>query len=150
MQRADVWPRRGVALLLALGLGCAVSTTDPSQPAEGRPPAPAEGRPLSPAPSEGRPLTPDPAPEPASPDAKAPIAEPPAQARADGERCTTAADCQSGVCEGEGCEPDAGTCMPKQRMCTRDLRPYCGCDGQTFRASGSCPGRTFSARAPCS
>ena len=37
----------------------------------------------------------------------------------------------------------------RQRKCTLDLRPYCGCDGVTFRTSGSCPGQRFSARAEC-
>lgn len=70
--------------------------------------------------------------------------------KADGESCLAAEDCQSGVCEGEGCGANQpGTCMPKSRACTRDLRPYCGCDGQTFRTSGSCPGKRFSARAEC-
>ncbi len=64
--------------------------------------------------------------------------------------CSTNDDCPADhVCEGEGCEPGAGTCAPKSRMCTRDLQPYCGCDGVTFRNSGSCPGARFSARGPC-
>jgi hypothetical protein len=70
--------------------------------------------------------------------------------KADGASCLAAEECESGVCEGEGCGADQpGTCMPKSRACTRDLRPYCGCDGQTFRTSGSCPGKRFSARAEC-
>jgi len=70
--------------------------------------------------------------------------------KADGASCLAAEECQSGVCEGEGCGADQpGTCAPKTRGCTRDLRPYCGCDGQTFRTSGSCPGKRFSVRAAC-
>ncbi len=69
---------------------------------------------------------------------------------ADGETCLSADDCASGVCEGEGCdEANPGTCMPKMRPCTRDLRPYCGCDGETFQASGTCPNRRFERRGAC-
>ncbi len=71
------------------------------------------------------------------------------QARADGEPCSTAADCASGICEGEGCGPDEGVCAPKGRACTRDLRRYCGCDGVTFRGSGSCPNKRFAHRGEC-
>ena len=69
---------------------------------------------------------------------------------ADGGACLAATDCQSGVCEGEGCGDDTpGVCVASNRACTRDLRPYCGCDGQTFRTSGSCPGRRYSSRTMC-
>ena len=68
----------------------------------------------------------------------------------DGAACKSGGECQSGICEGEGCgEDQPGTCAPVGRACTRDLRPYCGCDGQTFRTSGACPGRRFEARGPC-
>jgi len=65
--------------------------------------------------------------------------------------CRSNADCEDGgVCEGQGCGDDQlGTCMPKDRMCTRDLRPYCGCDGETFQSSGSCPGQRYAAKGPC-
>ena len=66
-----------------------------------------------------------------------------------GAQCSAATECESGVCEGEGCGDTAGTCAPAQRACTRDLRQYCGCDGKTFQASGSCPGQRFSARQAC-
>lgn len=69
--------------------------------------------------------------------------------RADGAPCSAGHECTSGVCEGEGCEPDAGRCVPAQRMCTRDLVEYCGCSGVTFRASGSCAGERFEHRGPC-
>jgi hypothetical protein len=36
-----------------------------------------------------------------------------------------------------------------ERMCTRDLAEYCGCDGQTFTGSGSCPGGRYAYRGAC-
>lgn len=68
---------------------------------------------------------------------------------ADGQPCSNASECQSGVCEGEGCGANAGTCQPKARACTRDLQAYCGCDDQEFRASGSCPGRLYKRKGAC-
>ena len=69
---------------------------------------------------------------------------------ADGGLCERGVECQSGICEGEGCTVNRkGTCMSRNRSCTRDLRAYCGCDGKTFRASGSCPARRFSSRQAC-
>jgi hypothetical protein len=69
---------------------------------------------------------------------------------ADGSPCLAASDCTSGICEGEGCGDDQpGTCMPTARMCTKDLRAYCGCDGQTFHSSGSCPGQRYASRGEC-
>ena len=71
-------------------------------------------------------------------------------AQADGAPCLAATDCTSGVCEGLGCGADTpGVCMPKSRRCTRDRRPYCGCDGNTFYGSGTCPGKRYSARDMC-
>ena len=74
----------------------------------------------------------------------------PAGLIADGGACLSSTDCTSGICEGEGCDTDSpGVCAPQQRGCTRDLRPYCGCDGQTFRTSGSCPGRRYAHKGAC-
>lgn len=76
-------------------------------------------------------------------------AEPPALI-ADGGSCLSATECASGVCEGLGCTDDKpGTCAPAQRGCTRDLRAYCGCDGKTFKTSGSCPKRRYAAKDAC-
>jgi hypothetical protein len=66
-----------------------------------------------------------------------------------GSACSAAADCESGICEGEGCGAGQGVCAARQRSCTYDLRTYCGCDGTTFDASGSCPERRFSHRGAC-
>ncbi|MBK9031737.1 MAG: hypothetical protein IPL61_10500 [Myxococcales bacterium] len=74
----------------------------------------------------------------------------PAAARAAGAACLVGAECASGVCEGQGCGADTpGTCAPAQRACTKDLRTYCGCDGATFRGSGSCPGQRYAAKGAC-
>jgi hypothetical protein len=74
----------------------------------------------------------------------------PAGSIADGGSCLTAEECSSGMCEGEGCDDDhPGKCVPKDRMCTRDARSYCGCDGKTFVGSGSCPERRYQAAAAC-
>lgn len=68
----------------------------------------------------------------------------------DGEACLQATDCESGVCEGRGCtDEEPGVCMSAQRMCTRDYRPYCGCDGTTFHGSGTCPGQRYLHEGTC-
>jgi hypothetical protein len=70
--------------------------------------------------------------------------------KADGASCLAASECSSGKCEGEGCGPATpGTCVPTSRACTRDLRPYCGCDGKTFRTSGSCAGQRYAKKGEC-
>ncbi len=73
-----------------------------------------------------------------------------AMKKAAGVACLAGSECASGICEGQGCDAQApGTCAPAKRMCTRDLRAYCGCDAKTFQGSGSCPGRRYSAPGPC-
>jgi hypothetical protein len=106
-----------------------------------RPPDPAQTPPATTDP--GAPQDVDPLPPSTPP--------PPEQGlKADGASCFGGDQCASGICEGQGCGDDEpGKCMPKRRACTRDLRTYCGCDHKTFQASGSCPGRRFSARAKC-
>ena len=75
---------------------------------------------------------------------------PPAGKAADGAACLAAADCTSGICEGQGCGPDApGKCVSAARICTQDMQPYCGCDGKNFFGSGSCPGRRYASRGDC-
>lgn len=63
--------------------------------------------------------------------------------------CASDDDCDGGICEGEGCGEVLGTCVPRERMCTRDAQLYCGCDGVDFRASGRCPNRRYAHRGPC-
>ncbi len=128
-------------LIVAVLIGCGARSAPSVAPAPDEP-APAE--PVTPA-------------EPASPAEVTPPAPPtetasgPAAAgQPDGAACQAADECASGVCEGQGCDANQpGTCMARQRACTRDLRAYCGCDGVTFKTSGSCPGRRYQARGAC-
>ncbi len=69
--------------------------------------------------------------------------------KADGQKCSQHSDCGSGICEGQGCEEGQGICVPNKRMCTRDIQPYCGCDGNTFHSSGSCPGARYATKGEC-
>jgi len=64
--------------------------------------------------------------------------------------CRSNVDCSVGqMCAGpEGCGVP-WTCQPAP-PCTRDLAPYCGCDGTTFMASSTCPGRPYQHRGNCS
>ena len=39
--------------------------------------------------------------------------------------------------------------VPTGRMCTADVKQYCGCNGKTFTASGSCPGRRYAGAGAC-
>lgn len=66
-----------------------------------------------------------------------------------GQACDLNLDCASGLCEGLGCAPGLGRCADRDRPCTADVTPYCGCDGVTFGGSSSCPGGRYSARGPC-
>ena len=69
---------------------------------------------------------------------------------AEGAPCLSAEGCASGVCEGQGCDDATpGVCAASDRMCTRDARQYCGCQGETFVGSGSCPGQRYAAPGPC-
>ncbi len=63
--------------------------------------------------------------------------------------CRGNVDCSAGTqCVGpEGCGIP-WSCQPAT-PCTRDLVTYCACDGTTFMASSSCPGRPFAQRGAC-
>jgi hypothetical protein len=122
-------------LLVVLLFGCS------SSPArETRPPDPVQTPPATTDP--GAPQDVDPTP---------PTTPPPNEnKKADGASCLDGGECDSGVCEGQGCGASTpGKCMPRARACTRDLRSYCGCDGKTFQTSGSCPGRRYATRDKC-
>jgi hypothetical protein len=68
-----------------------------------------------------------------------------------GRTCQSSADCRPG----EECMIREGCAVPSfcgpalGRPCTGDSVPYCGCDGNTFMASSSCPTRTYAFRGPC-
>ncbi len=133
----------GAGLALVLG-ACAVSTS--AEVKSGDQPA-SDGR-------SPQPATPTPEGAPADGDANAnpqtiAAGSPGAEKAGVGAACTAGTDCQSGVCEGLGCDAGAGRCVEKERVCTRDLKTYCGCDGQEFRSSGSCPGRTYRNEGAC-
>lgn len=140
-------------------IGGPANATDPSLPATTAPGSETtrDGPSVERVPADPHAATPAPAhtqedpakPPPLGPRIPTPKIPANASNRADGTPCSTGSQCASGICEGMGCEPDQGTCTPKQRACTRDLREYCGCDGATFRASGSCPGLVFLHPGPC-
>ncbi len=136
-------------LLLAMACGPKSEPTEvPATPATPTAEVPSVEAPAVPVDVAEDPSTPDAPDAPDAPDTPETSANP--DGAVDGGACTVASDCQSGICEGIGCGDDpAGVCQPVSRSCTRDLRPYCGCDGATFRSSGSCPGRRFEAKGMC-
>ncbi|MBW2453915.1 MAG: hypothetical protein JRI68_05375 [Deltaproteobacteria bacterium] len=82
----------------------------------------------------------------ANPSASAPAAE----LRADGAGCSKGSECQSGICEGQGCEPDKGKCAPKERVCTGAKQQLCDCAGKTIAVDkASCPAVTYKYPGPC-
>jgi hypothetical protein len=68
----------------------------------------------------------------------------------DGAVCFDSSECGSGMCEGLGCgTAEPGRCAAMDRMCSKDLQRYCGCDGVTFRSSGTCPARRYQNKGSC-
>lgn len=130
-----------VALLSTTAISATVILACGSQPSANAPaassaaPAPAPPPPPSPGPAAG----------------SIPGPPPPAELMPDGMKgCANMAQCASAICEGLGCTDDAfGTCVAHDRKCTRDLVTYCACDGTTFQASGSCPGKRYAHRGAC-
>jgi hypothetical protein len=134
--------------ILLLLLAFLLAACPGSPPAQTRPPDPVQTPPNTTDPGSPQDV------KPTQPSTPPPGPETPVQSggekKADGADCFDGSECSSGTCEGEGCTADKpGKCMPRARGCTRDLRTYCGCDGKTFRASGSCPLQRFSAREKC-
>ena len=67
-----------------------------------------------------------------------------------GAACLSTDQCQSGICEGMGCDDATpGICAPSQRACTRDRRAFCGCDGTQFYGSSSCVGTRYAYKGMC-
>jgi hypothetical protein len=127
--------------LVVFAIALVAACSSPSKP-----PTPT---PVEPTPVEPTPTTPDPTPS-SPPTVDAPLAPERPEPIADGGSCLANADCASGVCEGEGCfDETPGKCAPAQRGCTKDLRSYCGCDGKTFKGSGTCPRQRYEAKGAC-
>nr|MBK7067032.1 hypothetical protein [Deltaproteobacteria bacterium] len=74
---------------------------------------------------------------------------PPVDAGPPPRTCQGNVDCAAGsMCTGpEGCGIP-WTCQPAP-PCTRDLTSYCVCDGTSFMASSTCPGRPYLRRGAC-
>lgn len=67
-----------------------------------------------------------------------------------GESCFDGGECESGVCEGEGCGTNQpGVCVAAGRVCRGPEESFCGCDGGTFRAPRDCPGQPYARRGSC-
>ncbi len=64
--------------------------------------------------------------------------------------CTSSRDCRAGrVCTGP---PGCGvvwTCQRPAERCNPDTQVFCYCEGETFRASMTCPGRPHAHRGSC-
>jgi hypothetical protein len=122
-------------------LGCSASSPPTDLPPQVDPVSVAAS---APAPA----ATSAPAPAPAGDDAGATAADAVAPTSA-GKECTTSADCGSGqMCDGpEGC--DAKWTCQAPKPCTRDLVPYCGCDGKTVRGSSRCAPAKYSKKGEC-
>lgn len=135
----------------------AAPSADPAPPPaaaarRGEPPPtpPARTPPLAPA---GAATRAEPAAAPAPPAIAATRAEPPAPAPAAPEApaaCMSSRDCPRGqVCAGEpGCGTEWRCERPRER-CVGDTQYFCGCDGASFRASMTCPGRPHRHRGSC-
>lgn len=74
----------------------------------------------------------------------------PASALAVGQACFDGGECQSGVCEGQGCGVDQpGHCVAATRVCHGAEQPFCSCNGETFNAPADCPGQPYERRGAC-
>ncbi len=65
--------------------------------------------------------------------------------------CRGNVDCPANhICVGpDGCGVPWNCRRVADTSCTRDLAPFCACDGGTFMASSTCPGRPFLHRGAC-
>jgi hypothetical protein len=67
-----------------------------------------------------------------------------------GEACFDGGECESGICEGEGCGTNQpGRCIASGRVCKGPEETFCGCDGEIFRAPHDCPGQAYAKRGTC-
>jgi hypothetical protein len=56
-----------------------------------------------------------------------------------GANCSTASECQSDVCEGEGCGEAQGKCADENKACTTDARAFAGVMAKRLRAAAAVP-----------
>lgn len=69
-------------------------------------------------------------------------------------QCYSGDDCESGICEGQGCTDDMpGMCRPVGHRCSPprlNRVPYCGCDGELIYGIGdNCPGDRYQHEGEC-
>ncbi len=132
------------------------ATTPAATPA--RAASPPAAAPVATAPPASPPSPPEP-PAPASPPSppEPPAATPPGPAQSEPEPaqpsarpCISNRECPRGqVCEGAaGCDTEWFCARPSQR-CIADTQYFCGCGGETFLASMTCPGRPHRHRGSC-
>jgi len=132
-----------VAAIVAI-IACQVANTPATDAPPSSPPAP------EPMPAEAPAVAAEPAAEPATSGVMPDLREAGSAAlRADGAACSEANQCANGICESEGCGEEQDRCAAKAAPCTRDLVTYCGCDGKTFQASGSCARKRYAHRGAC-
>jgi hypothetical protein len=63
--------------------------------------------------------------------------------------CHSKDDCGAGeLCVDADACGEPGSCR-SERECTFDLVDFCGCDGESFQASGTCPQRAYTHRGRC-
>jgi hypothetical protein len=64
--------------------------------------------------------------------------------------CTSSRECRAGrVCTGpQGCGM-VWTCERPAERCNPDTQVFCDCEGETFRASMTCPGQPYAHRGSC-
>jgi hypothetical protein len=62
--------------------------------------------------------------------------------------CDVGAPCAIGICTGAGCESPDWSCSPADD-CAADEVTYCGCDGNEFTDSSTCPRRPYTHIGAC-
>jgi len=69
---------------------------------------------------------------------------------APGDACDVDADCESGICQGQGCGPGQGVCSSLNPICKPALIELCDCSGETvWGGFGDCPGIRYEFAGAC-